>query len=163
MFVFIDAPIFAFVDLATKATVPKEASSPAEGKFLIQHYSKMCFKFDIGDQRIHLSSSCDDQYYISKTKSLVHFASGKCLRPVVNADDSLFMLTSKCDNNTRFEQTSFGSLRQIKTGYCIHPLHGRLYPQEGKHIVIHRGCDQYRLKFTFGNTIQFLFNARFCI
>jgi len=133
----------------TVTTMPPVTSPPVQGEFRIQHYSKKCFKYDGTDQRIHLSSSCDELYYMSNTKSLVHSTSGKCLKPISNADNSLFMLTSTCDDNTRFERTSFGSLRQIKTGSCIHPLNGATYPKEGQHVVIHRGCDETRLKFTF--------------
>ena len=92
---------------------------------------------------------------MSNTKSLVHSASGKCLKPISNADNSLFLLSSTCDDNTRFERTSFGSLRQIKTGSCIHPLDGATYPREGQHVVIYRGCDETRLKFTFGKITNF--------
>ena len=144
---------FDFTAAEKATTVPPTTATtkpPLHGQFRIQHFSKMCFKYDSADQRIHLSSSCDDLYHISTTKSLVHSASGKCVKPVSNSDNSLIALTSNCDDNTRFEQTTFGSLRQIKTGSCIHPLNGATYPREGQHVVIYKGCDETRLKFSFG-------------
>ena len=145
--------MITFVDTSSITTSP-----PVQGKFRIQHYGKKCFEFDSDDQRIHLSSSCDDLYYMSKSNSLVHSASGKCLKPISNAYGSLFTLTSNCDADTRFERTSFGSLRQIRTGSCIHPRNGALYPREGQHVVIYDGCNEDRFKFMFGKMVKCLLN-----
>ena len=135
----------------TVTSAPPTTKPPVQNQFKIQHYSKKCFKYESSDQRIHLSSSCDDLYYFSSTKSLVHSATGKCLKPISNSDNTPFTLTSTCDDNTRFDQTPFGSLKQIKTGSCIHPLNGALHPAEGQLVVIYRGCDETRLKFSLGN------------
>lgn len=130
---------------------PPVTKPPVQGSFRIQHYSKKCFKYDNSDQQIHLSSTCDELYHLTTTKSLVHSATGKCVKPRSNSDNTPVTLTSNCDDDTKFELTSFGSLRQIKTGSCIHPLNGALYPGEGQLVVIYRGCDETRLKFSFGN------------
>ena len=92
---------------------------------------------------------------MSSTKSLVHSATGKCIEPIGNRDNSEITLTSNCGDNTRFELTSFGSLKQIKTGSCIHPLNGAVNPKEGQLVVLYRGCDEMRLKFSFGMTDKF--------
>ena len=142
--------MFSFAVAVTVTTSPPTVKPPVQIEFMIQHYSKKCFKYEISDQRIHLSSTCDELYHMSTAKSLIHSASGQCVRPVANYDDSQLTLSSNCDEDTRFERTSFGSLRQIKTGSCIHPKNGALHPAEGQHVVIYRGCDETRLKFTFG-------------
>ncbi|XP_065064665.1 uncharacterized protein LOC135690903, partial [Rhopilema esculentum] len=138
---------------STKFSIIKDSGPttkpPIQGSFRIQHHSKKCFNYDSANQRIQLSSVCDDLYYLSTTKSLVHYATGKCVRPLSNGDNSYIALSANCDDNTKFELTSFGSLRQIKTGSCVHPLNGALYPKEGQPVVIYRGCDVDRLKFSF--------------
>ena len=139
---------------------PPTTKPSIQGSFRIQHYSKKCFNFDSANQRIQLSSVCDDLYYLSSTKSLVHFSTGKCVRPSSNSDNSYIVLSANCDDNTKFELTSFGSLRQIKTGSCVHPLNGALYPKEGQPVVIYRGCDVDRLKFSFGNDFNSYCSSR---
>ena len=142
--------MFTFAVTITVTTPAPTSRPPMQNEFSIQHYSKKCFRYESSDQRIHLSSNCDELYHMSTTNSLVHSASGQCVKPVSNYDNSPLTLTSNCDENTRFERTLFGSLRQIKTGSCIHPLNGALHPAEGQRVVIYRGCDETRLIFTFG-------------
>ena len=134
----------------TKPTIPYE--------FKIQHFGgKKCFKFQSADNRIHLTSSCDDIYYFTSTKLLKHAATGKCVKPTSHHDNALLYLNQRCDDDSKFQMTSFGSLKHIKTGKCAHPLHGRMRPIEGRKVVIYSGCDILRLKFTLGMFIIFVF------
>ncbi len=78
----------------------------------------------------------------------MHSSTGKCVAPTGSGDNSLIILKNTCDDNARFEPTPFGSLRHVQTRSCVHPLNGALYPREGANVVIYRGCDSDRLKFT---------------
>ena len=55
-----------------------------------------------------------------------------------------------CDQpETGFENTTYGSIKQISSGYCFHPYHGSQNPSEGTYLVLYNECKSKKTWYTF--------------
>ena len=125
--------------------------------FIIKHSGGLCVSLHQSSGRFQLTAVCNENFLLTSNKNLKHMATGKCVFPESLGNEARIKLTSDCSNEwTQFEQTSAFSLKNVKSGSCIHPLGGSANPGSGVEIILHSGCDETRLEFKFmwGNLID---------
>ncbi len=112
-----------------------------------QKTSSLCFAVDKND-RLYLSKHCSTNFAFTRSGSLVHVDSGRCVAPKCGSYGCHLYVRHKCDSYTRFKIFSNGLMKNIATGTCLHPSGGQERPNDGTPMVVH-GCD-FRAALGYG-------------
>ena len=104
--------------------------------------------FTTASKIFRLTSDNTDLFIFTKTGSLMHFATKKCVKPRGHWNGAKLSLTADCSSpDTIFVFTYKNSLLHGLSGKCIHPYGGSSRPSENTRIVLWSGCNSGRLKF----------------
>jgi len=133
----------------------------------IQHYGGKCIHPLDGSAnptpgtRIVIHPGCrSERLYFCATSEgeteFKHKTSGLCIQPNSGsyspADDERLVLKWCGHAAAKFRFTAGGSIQHVGSGRCWHPLDGLEYPHDDTEVVLHRGCNENRLKFILNYT-----------
>lgn len=125
-------------------------STKGDDAFLIRHTGGLCAYATTGyHQYIKLSSSCQQYFKSTPQKKLQHVKTKKCVSPIGIWNGAPLALVACSSTTAQFKMTVGHSIQHINSGKCVHPLGGKTKPKSNTLLVIHSGCNIYRLSFNF--------------
>ena len=132
----------------TGGTLPTAVPDNYGREYIIKHYSGKCIDVKYSNT-LYLTSKCTKRFYLTKNNKLMDVDQKRCFTHKTGGDDSLIKSTACNQQGTGYERTSYGSIKQISSGRCIHPFGGLRYPREGQNLVLYKGCRGRKVIFTF--------------
>lgn len=106
---------FAFVFVGK--TVPHHGLIVSHHPLIISHH--LCVMVDINNH-FKLSSSCEDLFFVTLKRHLVHANTGKCVAANCTTEPCKLQLSDVCDNHTKFEvNVNNGAVKHTQTGFNL--------------------------------------------